>query len=457
MTKKNIFNLFTVFIFFHLIIWTLIPSLSNKNLPLDTIEALAWSSNLDWGFNKHPPMSAFLVGFVNGIFGNQDWSYYFLSQVFVVISFIYVWKFSKIFFESDIYSLLSVLLLEGIIFYNFTTPEFNVYVSQLPFRILTVYYCWRCLNKNNTIDFFLLGIFSAFGFLSHYLFIYLLISIFFYLVYLLYQKKNISSKIYISAITFVIIIMPHFIWLFNNDFITLTYASQRSTILENDIFDHIINPILFMVKQIGILTPFFLMVFLLLKKVKFNFNLKDNKMLFLLVINILPLALLFVTSILLGSKIRTMWVSPFYLSIGILFLYSLKKHIDLKKIKKFLIVFIFILILSPSTYLIISLSQDNKRTDYPGKEISDLVQRKWTKNFSNEIMVVIGDEWSAGNLSYHLNSRPKWFNEMNNEDLKKIDPDYGFIYVGNPKILKNICPGIFGSITRVGYCMIGIK
>jgi len=43
----------------HLIIWTLIPSLTNKNLPLDTIEALAWGSNLDWGFNKHPPMSAF--------------------------------------------------------------------------------------------------------------------------------------------------------------------------------------------------------------------------------------------------------------------------------------------------------------------------------------------------------------------------------------------------------------
>ena len=25
-----------------------IPSISNTNLPLDTIEALAWGSNLDW-------------------------------------------------------------------------------------------------------------------------------------------------------------------------------------------------------------------------------------------------------------------------------------------------------------------------------------------------------------------------------------------------------------------------
>ena len=52
------------FLFAHLFVWTLIPSISNTNLPLDTIEALAWGSNLDWGYSKHPPVSAwFLKGF----------------------------------------------------------------------------------------------------------------------------------------------------------------------------------------------------------------------------------------------------------------------------------------------------------------------------------------------------------------------------------------------------------
>ena len=67
-TKKNISNVFVIFLFFHLLIWTLIPTLSNVNLPLDTIEALAWGSNLDWGFNKHPPLSAIAVEFVYFIF-----------------------------------------------------------------------------------------------------------------------------------------------------------------------------------------------------------------------------------------------------------------------------------------------------------------------------------------------------------------------------------------------------
>ena len=60
----------------------------------------------------------------------------------------------------------------------------------------------------------------------------------------------------------------------------------------------------------------------------------------------------------------------------------------------------------------VSISETNKRTDYPGKEIARLVQNKWDKNFRNEIKIVIGDEWSAGNLSYHLNSRPIWMNAL---------------------------------------------
>ena len=31
----------------------------------------------------------------------------------------------------------------------------------------------------------------------------------------------------------------------------------------------------------------------------------------------------------------------------------------------------------------------------------------------------------------------------------------GVIYTGNPKILKKVCPGVFGTIKPVGYCMIG--
>ena len=113
-TKKNISKVYYLFICSHLVLWTLAPTFSNVNLPLDTIEALAWGSNLEWGFSKHPPLSAFLTQSFYYIFGQQDWAYYFLSQLCVIISFIYVWKFSNEIFHEKIYVLVSLLLLEGI-------------------------------------------------------------------------------------------------------------------------------------------------------------------------------------------------------------------------------------------------------------------------------------------------------------------------------------------------------
>ena len=101
--KKNITKVFYLFIFFHLFLWTLIPSISNLNLPLDTIEALAWGSNLDWGYNKHPPFSAFAVELFYFTFGNNDWSYYLLSQLFVITAFFFVWKLSNEIFDDKTY------------------------------------------------------------------------------------------------------------------------------------------------------------------------------------------------------------------------------------------------------------------------------------------------------------------------------------------------------------------
>ena len=457
---KNINKIFYIFITVHLIIWTLIPSITNQNLPLDTIEALAWGSNLDWGFNKHPPMSAFFSEIFYRIFGSQDWSYYLLSQIFIIISFYYVFKFSKELLQNDLLALISVLLIEGIYFYNFTTPEFNVNVCQLPFWSLTVYYSWKIYNgKNiNFSDCLLVGFFAALGFLSKYLFIYILISIDLLFIYLIFIKKErkFDFKYLLTIEVFLIVLVPHLIWLNNNEYITITYGLARTGLEQASILDHIKFPIIFISKQIVILIPFLIMVLLLVKKIKFKFNLKDKKLLFLLAINILPFLLMVITSMISGSNIRTMWMTPFYLFFGTFFVYYFKSEINQKKLKIFSYGFVLIFLLSPSLYAYISLSKDNKRTDYFGKDIADLIERRWNKNFSNEIMYVVGDEWYAGNLSYHMSNRPKWYLTIDKK-VDQLDPTGGLIYVGNAEILKNLCPGEFGKIDNQGICMIGLR
>ena len=444
-----------IFLSTHLIIWTFIPSIVNNNLPLDTIEALAWGSDLDWGFNKHPPMSAFAVELFYQIFRNQDWCYYLLSQIFVIFSFFIVFKLADQLLENKNYALLSVLLLEGIFFYNFTTPEFNVNVCQLPFWSLSVFYTWKSIQQNKIKDYILLGLFFSLGFLSKYLFIYLILAITILFIYLIFKEKKIRLKSFVIIPIFLLLLLPHFIWLIDNNYITVIYGLNRAQ-GETNLLNHLTHPALFLGKQLGILSLFFLMCFFLISKFKTNINFKDQKLIFLLFINFIPIFLMFLTSAIMGVKIRTMWMSPFYLFIGVLLVYVFNKNINLKKIKRFIIIVIFFFILSPITYATISIIKDNKRTDFPGPEIAYLVQSKWNQNFSNEISIIVGDEWFGGNLSYHLASRPKWYNSLK-DNATSAKNTGGVIYVGNPKILKKICPGVFGEIKPAGYCMIGMR
>lgn len=405
--QGQISKCFVIFLFVHASIWTVIPTLVNSNLPLDTIEALAWASDIQWGYSKHPPLSAWFSGLVFAIFSNQDWAYYLLSQIFVVLSFIIVWKFSEDFFQNQIHSLVSVLLLEGIYFYNFTTPEFNVYVCELPFWALTVMYCWKGIKQNDYISWLLFGFFAGLGVLSHYLFIYLLIALDLFFIYMIFKKKF-NSKCLVSLITFLIVFLPHLIWLTENNFITIAYAFHRTGLEESSFINHLYYPLIFLAKQIGILVPFFIMLLFIIYKFQYKINLKNNKLTFLIIINVAPLLLIFLTSFFLGTRVKTMWMTPFYLFSGVLCVYIFQTKIHAERLRYFLNVFLFLFILSPSIYFYHSISKKDEREDYHGKEIAQLIQTKWDNNFSNEIEIVFGNIWHAGNLSYHLKSKPEW-------------------------------------------------
>ena len=229
-----------------------------------------------------------------------------------------------------------------------------------------------------------------------------------FLIYMIYKKK-IDFKCLVSLVPFLIVLLPHLIWLTENNYITITYGLDRTGTGDQNFLDHIIHPLIFLGKQIGILIPFFLMLLFLNNNLKTKLNFKDNKLLFLLVINVVPVALVFLTSMIMGVKIRTMWMTPFYLFFGVLVIYIFQSQINLNKLKGFTTAFITLFIFSPFAYAYVSITETDKRTDYPGREIAQKVQKEWDNKYNGSIEKVEGDEWYAGNLSYHLKSRPKWF------------------------------------------------
>ena len=113
-------------------------------------------------------------------------------------------------------------------------------------------------------------------------------------------------------------------------------------------------------------------------------------------------------------------------------------------------------------YLYVSITQKDKRTDYQGRKISQIIQEKWDNNFINKIVLVAGDEWFAGNLSYHLKSRPKWDNIFEAKTTNASNNiKGGFVIIleeeDQVKTLLKICSGVFFKVENLGICMIGKK
>jgi len=278
-------------------------------------------------------------------------------------------------------------------------------------------------------------VFAAIGFLSKYLFVYLLIAIdllFFYAIFIKKYKKF-DFKYLVSLEVFIVLLIPHLIWLLNNDYITITYGLTRTGLEGSNLLDHITYPLIFLGKQVGILIPFFIMLFFLIKKFKFKISLKDKKLLFLIFINLVPIGLVFLTSMLTGSKIRTMWMTPFYLFFGVLIIYVFQTQINLKRLNGFVSVFLILFTFSPFVYAYISISNKDKRTDYPGKQIAIKTQYVWDQDHKEIINVVLGDEWTAGNLSYHLKSRPVWEGPVTKDKLNSLSKF---------TCIDNICIGV---------------
>ena len=105
---------------------------------------------------------------------------------------------------------------------------------------------------------------------------------------------------------------------------------------------------------------------------------------------------------------------------GVLIVYIFQSQINLKKLNGFISAFLILFVLPSFAYAYISITEINKRTDYPGKEIAEKTQYAWDQDHKEPITVVLGDEWYAGNLSYHLKSRPSWEGLITKDKLNSL-------------------------------------
>lgn len=447
--------LFLIFISAHLICWTLIPIIVRYNLPMDSIEGAIWGQQLEWGYDKNPFLNGWLTAFAIYIGGNSGWAIYLFSQLAVSICFLAVFLLARK-MVPPLHALVAVIMLEGVQYYNFHAIDFNDNTLELCTWGLTVYffYCATTI-KNHDLKasgfWMLTGIFASLGIMAKYYTIMLLLALFLFLISQPEGRRQLQSwPPYLGLIVCVAIMMPHIVWLFQHDFITIDYVFMR-TKSDYHLSNHVFFPAQFAWQQFQVLIPpsILFAIILLCERNRSDKNIQITRFnrRFLLYAGCGPFLLTLLLAFCLGIKLRAGWGMPLFSLYGLLLVGLFRPSISKKTSYRFFLSSLLLMAILLAGY-IYSLTWTNTRTsaNFPGKELANIVTAEWSKRYHTKLSYVAGPRWIAGNVSFYSPDHPHVFMEWNKHtspwinltDLQKKGAVFVWDMEKNPGLKRKI-------------------
>ena len=237
----------------HLVVWTVIPILTYRNLQLDLAEGLALGPEWQLGYWKHPPLPWLIDALAYRIAGDVR-IVYLLGPLACVIALYALWRLAVQVTTAQT-ALIAVLALEGLHFFNFTAVKFNHDVLQLPFWALTGWFVYRAITGQRPADWLLSGLWLAGAFWTKYSVLVLAVPIGCVLLFDPFARPAWrTSGPYLMAAAFLLVIAPQLWWLVDSDFLPLHYADVRAETAAVW-YEWIVFPLRWIASQIFFLLP----------------------------------------------------------------------------------------------------------------------------------------------------------------------------------------------------------
>ena len=322
MTRTNDFKRILIwFLLINGIIWSLVPQL-RLSLPMDTQEAIVWGKFCLWGTTKHPPFSGWLAYPFWLLFGHWDGAMYLLSQICVALGVVYIYRLARQFFDTS-KAVLAALLQFGVIYYNFSSVEFNVNVVSLALWPMTAFYFWRAYTADKWRDWLMFGLLVGVNLLNKYISGILLISLALFVLAdggVWRLLKNI--KVYMATVLCGVIVAPHLWWLWQNDFEMWHYMAARSAGGKISAWwRHLAYPLKFLAAQVLFCAPAWLTYLCFKRQNKGTMQQNRTASLFIAVTACAPVAIFMLISLISGNALKSMWGFPCLYMLGIALFY----------------------------------------------------------------------------------------------------------------------------------------
>lgn len=392
----------------HVFLWTIVPTLIRHTLPMDALEGFVWGQNWLLGYDRNPWLNAWITHFAVVLGGNSGWLVYLCSQLSVLACFLAVWSLGKK-IANPAYALIAVFLLETIQYYHLASVDLNDNVLELGLWALTIVSFYDALLTQKTRYWLSVGFFAGLSLMTKYYAVVLFLPMMCIMLLTKEGRKNFKQiSFYSGIIVFLIIIIPHFVWLFANDFSTMQYAVMRVSAQANWHNSGWYFAIVHILAIIPMIVLYWLFFFKnSVKTVTQNTKISSIKLnyfqkTFMLFVTIGPFVTTVVLAIIFKMTLHTMWGTPLLSFWSLLLVIYFVPSFSAKRFKKFIFIIFSVLftIIAIYAFNIINTGYISSAT-YPGKQISQYVDANIEQYaIKQKPYYVIGDRYTAGNVAF---------------------------------------------------------
>jgi 4-amino-4-deoxy-L-arabinose transferase-like glycosyltransferase len=408
---------FAAFAAVHGVLWTLLPSLLYRNLPLDLIEALTYGREWQLGYDKLPPLPWWLVELTYRLVGH-DAAYYALAQICVLAALAVVFATARPLVGAA-GALAAVLIVDGLHYFNYTAPKFNHDVVQLPLWALAGFAYHRALRGRALFwPWLLLGGAVGAALWAKYFVVVLAAPLALFLLLDPAARPSLRTAGPWFALAVALAVMsPHLLWLVRNDFLPFAYAEARAT-PSRGLIDHVLHPSLFVLSQLGYLAPALLVAAPLWIGRKGSLSdapppnaadAFDRRIVTLLAFG--PLATVLALSAVTGRGTVAMWGYPLFLFLG-LWIVLTARAAPVARLSRVALVWAVVLagyaVGFVANYAVLPLYHDRYiAVLYPGEQLAAELAGRFRAATGEPLAYVVGSMWDGGNVEHYAAEHPR--------------------------------------------------
>jgi 4-amino-4-deoxy-L-arabinose transferase-like glycosyltransferase len=198
-----------------------------ETLFLDCTEAYAWGQQFLFGYGRHPPVTGWIAGVWYRVFPAENWASYALSQVMTGVSLVSVYFIGKHVLGRRRATFVVFAILLYPLFIGGKSDHYNNAQVLLAILPLTVWMFLRAYEKPTLSRGLMLGLAAAASMLTYYSAAFGLLGLTFAAVMFPGRRNFFTSPApYAAIVVFVLALIPHVVWLVNNDFSTLHWVDS---------------------------------------------------------------------------------------------------------------------------------------------------------------------------------------------------------------------------------------